>query len=170
MHTTVATPDGPFTIIADAESVLASGWTDDDAALTALVHPQLRSRADSPDTSVLDQATAAVEAYYSGDFSAVASVPVLQKSGPYREHAWDVLREVRPGDPVTYTEYAVRTGNQSAVRAAAGACAKNAAALFVPCHRVIRTDGSLGGFRYGLEIKTSLLDREAHGLPAASPE
>lgn len=170
MHTTVATPDGPFTIIADAEYVLASGWTDDDGALTALIHPQLRSRADSPQSDVLDRAQEAVTAYYNGDFGPAAAVPVLQKSGPYREHAWDVLREVQPGGPVTYAEYAQRTGNQSAVRAAAGACAKNAAALFVPCHRVIRTDGSLGGFRYGLEIKESLLRREASAQPAPSPE
>ncbi|MFP5311092.1 MAG: methylated-DNA--[protein]-cysteine S-methyltransferase, partial [Actinomycetes bacterium] len=52
-------------------------------------------------------------------------------------------------------------GNPRAVRAAASACAFNAAALFVPCHRVIRTDGSLGGFRWGLRIKESLLAREA---------
>jgi methylated-DNA-[protein]-cysteine S-methyltransferase len=88
-------------------------------------------------------------------------VPVLQMSGPFRTHAWDVLRLVRPGSPVTYTEYAVLAGNPKAVRAAASACAFNAAALFVPCHRVIRTDGSLGGFRWGLPIKESLLAREA---------
>lgn len=160
MHATVSTPDGPFTIIADADHVLASGWTKDDDALRALIHPQLRSHADSSDTGVLEQAKTAVLAYYEGDFAAAAAVPVLQKSGPYREHAWDVLRQVEPGSPVTYTEYADRTGNAAAARAAAGACAKNAAALFVPCHRVIRTDGSLGGFRYGLDIKRSLLRRE----------
>ena len=57
---------------------------------------------------------------------------------------------VAPGRPVTYTEYAELSGNAKAVRAAASACAFNAAALFVPCHRVIRTDGTLGGFRWGL--------------------
>ena len=88
------------------------------------------------------------------------AVPVLQKSGPFRGHAWDMLRTVAPGHPVTYTEYAALSGNAKAVRAAASACAFNAAALFVPCHRVIRTDGSLGGFRWGLAIKESLLDRE----------
>ena len=59
---------------------------------------------------------------------------------------------------MTYTEYAELSGNAKAVRAAASACAFNAAALFVPCHRVIRTDGTLGGFRWGLGIKESLLD------------
>jgi O-6-methylguanine DNA methyltransferase len=79
---------------------------------------------------------------------------------------------VPAGEPVTYAQYAALTGRATAVRAAAAACARNAAALFVPCHRVVRTDGTLGGFRWGLEVKRRLLDREAaaRGLaPAASP-
>ena len=68
------------------------------------------------------------------------------------------------GEPVSYTELAARTGNPAANRAAAQACARNAAALFVPCHRVIRTDGTLGGFRWGLPAKRWLLDHEAAGL------
>jgi methylated-DNA-[protein]-cysteine S-methyltransferase len=75
--------------------------------------------------------------------------------------AWKALRDVRPGEPVTYTELAARTGNPAAIRAAAQACARNAAGLFVPCHRVIRTDGSLGGFRWGLEVKQWLLAHES---------
>ncbi len=98
---------------------------------------------------------------------AIDAVPVRQASGPYRAHAWDVLRTVEPGDPVTYTRYAELSGRPAAVRAAAGACAMNAAALFVPCHRVLRTDGSLGGFRYGLDVKRSLLDREARATASA---
>ncbi|TLP94055.1 methylated-DNA--[protein]-cysteine S-methyltransferase [Nesterenkonia salmonea] len=161
MHITVPTPDGPFTIIADDQYVLASGWTDDPAALTALIHPDLRPRGNSNGPEdVLHQAEQAVRSYYAGDTGAPGTVPVRQKSGPYRERAWDALRQVAPGAPVTYAEFAERSGRATAVRAAAGACAKNAAALFVPCHRVMRSDGTLGGFRYGLEIKRSLLDRE----------
>ena len=165
MFTTVATEDGPFTIIAGPEYVLASGWTEDREALEALIHPQLVEQATLPGAEeVLDQAMAAVQAYYQGDFASVAEVPVVQRSGPYREHAWRILREIAPGEPVTYGEYAQRTGNVAAVRAAAGACAHNAAALFVPCHRVIRTDGSFGGFRYGSDTKRSLLEREGFAL------
>ena len=72
-----------------------------------------------------------------------------------------MLREVKEGERLTYSEYAARAGRPAAVRAAAGACAMNAAALFVPCHRILRTDGTLGGFRYGLPIKESLLARES---------
>lgn len=156
----MSTPDGPFTILASDGVVLASGWTAGLAQLTGQIHPGLR-----PDTieEVPDLGTisSAVEAFYSGDPAPAMAVPVLQRSGPFRAHAWDVLREVKPGFPVTYSEYAALAGNPRAVRAAASACAFNAAALFVPCHRVIRTDGSLGGFRWGLRVKESLLAREA---------
>ncbi|MBW4095304.1 MAG: methylated-DNA--[protein]-cysteine S-methyltransferase, partial [Acidobacteria bacterium] len=99
--------------------------------------------------------------YYAGNMEPIRAVEVLQKSGPFRQHAWEVLRDVTPGHPVSYTEYATLSGSPKAIRAAAGACAFNAAALFVPCHRVLRNDGSLGGFRWGLAIKESLLAREA---------
>ncbi|WP_369370571.1 methylated-DNA--[protein]-cysteine S-methyltransferase [Promicromonospora sp. Populi] len=179
--TTLTTPDGPFSILvatvpADGaspasparEAVLAAGWTDDLDALLALVHPTLRPDTGaellaqpSPSDGVLAAAADAVRAYYAGDHGAPGRVPVHQASGPFRTHAWDVLREVKAGERLTYSQYAVRAGRPAAVRAAAGACAMNAAALFVPCHRILRTDGSLGGFRYGLPIKESLLTREA---------
>lgn len=156
----MSTPDGPFTIIASDGMVLASGWTAGPGELTGQIHPGLLP-ASLQEVTGLPGISAAVEAFYSGDPEPAMAVPVLQRSGPFRAHAWDVLRQVKPGFPVTYTEYAALAGNPKAVRAAASACAFNAAALFVPCHRVIRTDGSLGGFRWGLRIKESLLEREA---------
>ncbi|WP_346959737.1 methylated-DNA--[protein]-cysteine S-methyltransferase [uncultured Arthrobacter sp.] len=156
---TLSTPDGPFTIIARDGAVLASGWTAVPGELTGQIHADLLPEGYEtvPD---LGSISAAVEHFYAGDPGAAMEVPVLQKSGPFRSHAWDMLRTVAAGSPVTYTEYAELSGNAKAVRAAASACAFNAAALFVPCHRVIRTDGSLGGFRWGLAIKESLLSRE----------
>lgn len=163
---TVNTPDGPFTIIIDDDAVLASGWTASPEELIALIHPGMRPElADVSEAERDDQrmksAREAVIAHYDGDVDAPRSIPVHQRSGPFREQAWDVLRDVPAGEPITYMEFAVRAGRPAAVRAAAGACAQNAAALFVPCHRILRSDGSLGGFRYGLEIKRALLDREA---------
>jgi methylated-DNA-[protein]-cysteine S-methyltransferase len=156
---TMSTPDGPFTIIARDGVVLASGWTAVPGELTGQIHPELLPTEYEPVTE-LGSIVAAVEEFYAGNPDAAMEVPVLQKSGPFRGHAWDMLRTVAPGSPVTYTEYAALSGNPKAVRAAASACAFNAAALFVPCHRVIRTDGTLGGFRWGLVIKESLLERE----------
>ncbi|MEW1813168.1 methylated-DNA--[protein]-cysteine S-methyltransferase [Pseudarthrobacter phenanthrenivorans] len=156
----LSTPDGPFTILAADGVVLASGWTAGLPELAGQVHPALRPDA-VEEVADLGGISAAVEAFYAGDPAPAMAVPVRQQSGPFRAHAWDVLRQVKPGAPVTYSEYAALAGNPKAVRAAASACAFNAAALFVPCHRVIRTDGSLGGFRWGLRIKESLLAREA---------
>lgn len=172
VFTTLPTPDGPFTVLAGADAVLASGWTDDVAELLALVHPLLRptefAAARVGDAGVLGSAARAVTAYYAGDLAAPAGVPVRQTSGEFRVHAWDVLREVGPGERVTYTEYAARAGRPAAVRAAAAACAMNAAALFVPCHRVLGVDGGLRGFRYGTAIKRSLLDRETPPAPGTT--
>jgi methylated-DNA-[protein]-cysteine S-methyltransferase len=153
------TPVGPFTILATDDAVLASGWTADAGALAPLVHKDLRPTTDPRPRADLGQPTKAVRAYLDGDLSAIDGVPVRQRSGVFLEHAWQALREVRA--PVTYTEFAALAGRPAAVRAAAQACARNAAALFVPCHRVLRTDGSLGGFRWGLPAKRWLLDHEA---------
>ncbi|XAS65258.1 methylated-DNA--[protein]-cysteine S-methyltransferase [Pseudarthrobacter sp. So.54] len=165
---TMSTPDGPFTIIARDGVVLASGWTAVPGELTGQIHPGLLP-GEYETVPRLGAVSEAVAEFYAGNPAPAMQVPVLQKSGPFRGHAWDMLRTVAPGHPVTYTEYAELSGNVKAVRAAASACAFNAAALFVPCHRVIRSDGSLGGFRWGLAIKESLLARERQQalLPSA---
>lgn len=159
---TLDTPAGPFTAVTDDDgAVLASGWTADAGALVALIHPGLRGDGTLRRRPDLGSVTAAARAYHEGDLDAIAAVPVAQRSGDFLMHAWDVLRTVDPGTPVTYAGYAALAGRPAAVRAAASACARNAAALFVPCHRVVRTGGGLGGFRWGVDVKRWLLDHEA---------
>jgi methylated-DNA-[protein]-cysteine S-methyltransferase len=155
---TMPSPAGPFTIVTDNDgAVVASGWTDDVPELLSFVPTQeAKPRRD------LGPASIAARAYFEGDLAAIDAVPVRQRNGgEFLTHAWDVLRGVKAGEPVTYTGFAEMAGRPAAVRAAAQACARNAAALFVPCHRVIRTDGSLGGFRWGLPVKRWLLDFES---------
>jgi methylated-DNA-[protein]-cysteine S-methyltransferase len=157
---TVDTPIGPFTAIVDEDgAVIASGWTASLDELLPQIHPTLRPTelAEGDLGAVGD----VIVRYHNGDVSAVDDVPVKQRSGEFLEHAWEVLRKIPAGAPVTYTEYAAKSGRPAAVRAAASACARNAVALFVPCHRVLRTDGTLGGFRWGLEAKRWLLDHES---------
>ena len=169
--TTMSTPDGAFTILIEGDDVIASGWTADVEVLLPLVHRSLRPERDNIVEDAGDPrmaaAVRAVSAHYDGDVYAPGTVPVRQQSGPFRMRAWEVLRAVTPGMPVTYTEFAARSGARSAVRAAAAACSRNAAALFVPCHRVLRSDGTLGGFRYGLDLKQRLLEREAVSVAGA---
>lgn len=158
---TVDTPIGPFTAVAAADgAVLASGWTADVDVLVPLISPALRP-ADLRERRDLGPITTAVRRYHGGDVAAIDDVDVRQQSGEFLSHAWEVLRKVPAGQPVTYTEFAALAGRPSAVRAAASACARNAAALFVPCHRVLRIGGALGGFRWGLDAKRWLIEHEA---------
>lgn len=157
---TVPTPIGPFTAIVDTDGVvLASGWTGDPTELARVVHSSLRPT-DLRLRDSLGEVTRAVIDYHAGDLTAIDSIPVRQHSGEFLTHAWEILRKVPAGEPVTYTEFAGLSGRPAATRAAANACARNAAALFVPCHRVLRIGGHLGGFRWGLEAKRWLLAHE----------
>lgn len=164
---TVATPDGPFTLIADADgAVLASGWTADASLVLARIHPRLRP------AELREESTAAgdaVAAYYEGDLAAIRAVAVRQQGTVLQQAGWAALRDIAPGEPLTYTGFAAALGSPRAVRAAASICARNAPALFVPCHRVLRGDGSLGGFAWGVDVKRSLLARERAGAAAGAP-
>lgn len=158
-RSTIDTPAGPFTMLVADEAVLASGWTSTLDDLVPLVVPELRLT-EVTERADLGPFTRAVQDYLDGDLGGVTQVPVRQRSGPFLEHAWDVLRTVPAGTQLTYREYASLCGRPDAIRAAGNACGRNAVALFVPCHRVLRTDGALGGFRWGLPVKQWLLDHE----------
>lgn len=78
----------------------------------------------------------------------------------FQQRVWQALREIPAGTTISYSEIAQRIGAPKAVRAVAGACAANILAVAIPCHRVVRTDGSLSGYRWGVERKAKLLRRE----------
>ena len=167
-YATVATPPGPFTVVVTADAdgrdvVLASGWTAVLDELLPVIHPSLRPAATErvDDLPVLD----VVGKFFAGDVTAIDDVVVRQRSGPFLTEAWEVLRTVPAGHPDTYAAFAARCGRPAAVRAAANACARNAAALVVPCHRVLGSGGGMGGFRWGTPVKRWLLDHEAAHAP-----
>ncbi|MBM1816843.1 methylated-DNA--[protein]-cysteine S-methyltransferase [Pseudosulfitobacter pseudonitzschiae] len=86
---------------------------------------------------------------------------VLELNGtPFQHRVWDEVRKIGAGETVTYKELAARVGSPASPRAVAGACAANPAALAVPCHRVVRSDGALAGYRWGLDRKRQLLRNE----------
>jgi methylated-DNA-[protein]-cysteine S-methyltransferase len=153
---TIATPCGSFTVVADDQVVLASGWTDDPAVLAGPGEAAEWARRRD-----LGPLTEAVAAYLDGDLTAIDAVEVAPRSGPFTDRVWAVLRAVPPGNTITYTQLAARSGRPGAARAAGSACGRNRAGLFVPCHRAQRGDGGLGGFRWGLAVKRWLLDHEA---------
>ena len=156
---TIDTPPGPFTIVASGEAVLASGWTEDPDRLVRLVGRTLRP-ASLRHVRDLGPFTEAAQAYFDGDVTAIDAVPVTVAATPFLERAWSELRRIPAGAPETYGELAIRCESPAAVRAAGSACGRNPAALFVPCHRIVRTGGGLGGFGYGLDVKRWLLAHE----------
>ena len=89
------------------------------------------------------------------------NVTVDIRGTAFQRRVWQQLQEIPVGKKVTYAEVARRIGLPKAVRAVAGACAANTLAVAIPCHRVVRTDGSLSGYAWGIERKRVLLDREA---------
>jgi methylated-DNA-[protein]-cysteine S-methyltransferase len=106
-----------------------------------------------------------VGAWVDGDRDAILRPVVKQPGGPFRQAAWSAMRRIRGGTVTSYADLAAAAGNERAVRAAGTACAINAAAPFVPCHRVVRTGGSLGNYYYGTDIKQAIL-RHERALPA----
>jgi O-6-methylguanine DNA methyltransferase len=164
--TTIPTPPGPLTLIASDDAVLACGWTSDPETLLPLIGPTLRPAALTTRRD-LGAFTRAVGDYVAGDVTAIDAVPVAQAASPFLERAWAELRSIPPGAPETYAQLAARSGRPTAIRAAGSACARNPIALIVPCHRIVRTGGGLGGFAYGLDVKRWLLDHEAGAAAAA---
>lgn len=88
-------------------------------------------------------------------------LPLDVRGTAFQERVWQALREIPPGSTVSYAELAARIGAPKAVRAVGSACGANPLAVAIPCHRVLRSDGNLSGYRWGLERKRALLLREA---------
>jgi AraC family transcriptional regulator of adaptative response/methylated-DNA-[protein]-cysteine methyltransferase len=88
-------------------------------------------------------------------------LPLDVRGTAFQQRVWQALRDIPPGRTLSYAEVAERIGAPTAVRAVAQACGANALAVAIPCHRVVRSDGSMSGYRWGVERKRSLLEREA---------
>jgi AraC family transcriptional regulator of adaptative response/methylated-DNA-[protein]-cysteine methyltransferase len=89
-------------------------------------------------------------------------LPLDVRGTAFQQLVWDALQRIPPGSTATYTDIARQIGMPRAVRAVAQACGANVLAVAIPCHRVIRNNGSLSGYRWGVERKRALLAREAH--------
>lgn len=89
------------------------------------------------------------------------NLPLDVRGTAFQERVWQALREIPAGSTVSYTDIAARIGQPAAVRAVAQACGANRLAVAIPCHRVVRRDGDLSGYRWGVERKRELLRREA---------
>ena len=97
-------------------------------------------------------------------------LPLDIRGTAFQARVWRALQKVPPGKTATYTEIAKALGQPKAVRAVAAACAANKLALLVPCHRIVREDGDLAGYRWGVERKRALLAAERAATADAAAE
>lgn len=165
----ITIPGGELSIVVDPDdgAVIASGFTTMDTVLEFLADDQIaRGHRHAERSETMTPVLEACRAYAAGDFAALDAVRVRQSGGPFIARARDELRNIPAGQTDSYAGLALRSGRPAAVRAAGQACATNKVAPFVPCHRILRTDGTLGGYAYGLPVKTALLVHEGVQLPS----
>lgn len=101
-----------------------------------------------------------VDAYFAGDMRALGAIVHKQGGGDFSKRVWRAMSKVKAGKTSSYKELAVAAGNPVAVRAAGTACAQNRLCLLVPCHRIVKSDGSIGNYYYGVKVKKALLALE----------
>lgn len=160
LATTVVGPIGALALLVYDDALVAAGF-----GSTEEQYDRLRTSAPLRSVNDLGPFSAALTAYFDGDVRAMDTLPVLQPGGAFRQAAWKVMRDVPPGETITYAELATRAGSPLAARAAGSACAKNLIAPVVPCHRIVRGADApaarrLGGYAYGLSRKEWLLAHE----------
>lgn len=161
---TYQTPVGPLTVIVDpakGPAVVAAGFCPAGDLVDRLPATDSGERPTWTGVDHQPLTDRAVARYLAGDVKALDAVPVALAGTDLQREVWSGLRAIPAGATATYTELAAATSKPRAVRAAGTACGRNMIAPFVPCHRALRTDGSLGGYYYGLDVKRWLLDHEA---------
>lgn len=150
---------GAVLVAASAKGVCAISLGDDPQGL-------LRDLQDRFPQATLIGADAAFERYVAAAVGLVEKprapfdLPLDMRGTAFQQRVWAALRQIPAGETTSYAEIARRIGAPKAVRAVAGACAANPVSLAVPCHRVLRSDGALSGYYWGVERKRALLERE----------
>lgn len=151
----VASSLGPMLVAATEKGVCRLSFNEGREALEARFPKAALVEGGSEFAALLADVVASVE-----NPAAMRDVPLDVQGTAFQEAVWRELRRIPPGETRSYAEIAASVGKPGAVRAAGSANGANNVAVLIPCHRVIRSDGSLGGYAYGLEIKQKLLERE----------
>jgi AraC family transcriptional regulator of adaptative response/methylated-DNA-[protein]-cysteine methyltransferase len=155
-----ATPSAIGLIIAVASPVglCAVRIGSDEEALESQIRAEFAASSLSHEPDAMRDVLTALRALALGDTA--LELPLDVRGTAFQARVWQALRAIPAGETRTYSEIAEEIGSPSSVRAVAAACASNLVALAVPCHRVVRSDGSLAGYAWGLEVKQQLLDAE----------
>jgi AraC family transcriptional regulator of adaptative response/methylated-DNA-[protein]-cysteine methyltransferase len=151
---------GGVLVAASAAGICAISLGDDPDTLARELRsrfPRARlSQDDAAFAAQLAQVIALVE-----DPGSAPTLPLDIRGTAFQQRVWQALQAIPPGSTLSYTELAQRVGAPAAVRAVASACAANVLAVAIPCHRAVRNDGGLAGYRWGIARKRTLLDRES---------
>jgi AraC family transcriptional regulator of adaptative response/methylated-DNA-[protein]-cysteine methyltransferase len=158
-YATVSSPLGRLLVGATERGVCSVAIGDDDAALLMSVRREYPNAALERAGDGLPELIEAVVQRLEGN-PASAQVPLDVTATAFQWRVWKALQAIPHGTTRSYAEIAATIGRPGAVRAVARACASNRVALLIPCHRVVRSDGDLGGYRWGAERKAELLQRE----------
>ena len=166
LSATYRTPAGPLTVVVDPHAagdlgpaeygaVVVGTFDDLDEALERLPGTGHTIRPRSSVPFIKD----VLARYSDGDLDALDEVSVTQPGGPFQQRAWRAMRAIKAGSVDTYAGLARRAGAPRAARAAGTVCSSNMVAPFIPCHRIVASNG-IGGYGYGLDIKVALLEHE----------
>jgi AraC family transcriptional regulator of adaptative response/methylated-DNA-[protein]-cysteine methyltransferase len=174
-YTTTGTPLGRLLVATTTRGICAVTLGDDDAALErrlAEEFPQAsRERVDAGREEWLDAVIARIASELGWSDAAAPAMPPLDIAATaFQWRVWEALTRIPAGETRSYRALAEELGTPKAARAIGNACGNNRLALIVPCHRVVREDGSLGGWRWGVERKRELLARERSRVRALPPK
>lgn len=150
---------GAILVAESAKGICAISLGDDPNALVEQFQDQFPNANLIGNDADFERRVAEVVGFVESPGTALA-LPLDIRGTVFQQQVWQALREVPFGSTVTYTDIAERIGMPGAVRAVANACGANRLAVAIPCHRVVRSDGSLSGYRWGVERKRTLLQRE----------
>jgi methylated-DNA-[protein]-cysteine S-methyltransferase len=152
------TPDGEFHILINNNDVaLASGFG---AAKDIVARLPKELRSGYLESLASHPYQKHVESYFDGNKAALDSIPRTQAGSDFQKRVWHAISSISYGNTISYKQLAKASGNPAAIRAAGTICGLNKLILLIPCHRVLKSDGSIGSYLYGSVIKESLLRRE----------
>lgn len=164
-YTIVDCPLGRLLVATTERGICAVELGDTDAVLEAALHEEYPAAHIHYDTAILDQEVHLILRHLNGEQQQL-DLPLDIQATAFQCRVWQELRTIPYGETRSYSEVAQSLGNANKARAVAQACATNPVALIVPCHRVVREDTSLGGYRWGIERKHRLLAQEGSQVEA----
>ena len=158
-YTTTDTPLGRMIVAATDRGISFLGFGDDDDMLISELYSDFPAADISPDEKGLRDCVDTIVQNFNSHTTQVG-LPLDVRGTAFQAQVWQALRDIPPGETLTYGEIAARIGKPKAARAVGRACATNPVSLIVPCHRAVGSNGSLTGYGWGVSRKRTLLDRE----------